>query len=377
VGHILFCGVNFDQRPQGINSGRLARALMAQGTQVSVVCGRQKSSPSIDDLDVRSVSIAPRHPRALWNAYASLRGDHPCNHYWWTRRVSALALDRMPDVVYGRAWPYSSLVGAAALAKRIDRPLWLHFSDPFPAPPKVRERDHVMQGLREIAGQAVGATFTNAEEAAYQVRHLPGVSNDWAHVLNHIAPPPQTFGPSESGLLFAYIGAFSASRPADTLLAGFAKYLETVSGATLHCVGTKPARVVPIAESLRISGQVRVEPFTRDIATWQRKASVLVAVDWLSGEPVYLLTKIVESFVVDRPVLLLTQRNSPGFKLAAHCPDSVVCVTSTDPDAVAQGFEAAAAIARRGADYASRQRLMEPFSAENVATRCAQLLLGR
>jgi glycosyltransferase involved in cell wall biosynthesis len=378
TGHILFCGINFDAKPQGINTGKLVRALLDQGVDVTVVCGKEKSTPRLEHerAQVLPVSVEPRHPAWLWRAVAAVSGHHACNHYLWTRRVSRLRPQRLPDVVYGRAWPYSSLVGAAALARAIDRPLWLHFSDPFPAPPKTAEYPYVMRGLRQIAQQARGATFTNAEEAAYQLRQLPALAPDWAQVLNHIAPPPRLFGPPPPPAPFVYIGSFSDSRPPDALLRGFARYRADEPGARIHCVGTRPEKVLPAAARYQVASAVQVEPYTRDIAAWQARASVMLAVDWLAGEPVYLLTKIVESFVVDRPVLLLTQAGSPGAKLAAQVPDTVVCVTSTDPDAVADGFRRAAALSRNPGDYAARLRLMEPFAAAQVAQRCANLLLA-
>lgn len=377
-GHILFCGVNFDAKPQGINTGKLVRSLLDRGLDITVVCGRQKSAPSIahPNLVVAPLSVEPRHPQWLWQLVAATSGHLPCNHYLWTRRVSAFQPSRKPDVVYGRAWPYSSLVAAAALAAALSKPLWLHFSDPFPAPPKLEEYPHVMRGLARIAQQARGATFTNAQEGAYQLRHLPPLGEGWAQVLNHIAPQAQTFGPSPTSTKFVYIGSFSDSRPPDALLAGFARYAATVPEARIHCVGTRAEKVLPAAGRCGVSERVQVEPYTRDIASWQAQASVLLAVDWLAGEPVYLLTKIVESFVVDRPLLLLTQAGSPGARLAAQCPDTVVCVTSTDPSAVAEGFRRAAEIAHSPGDYDRRRRLMEPFSAERVAARCEQLLLG-
>jgi hypothetical protein len=134
--------------------------------------------------------------------------------------------------------------------------------------------------------------------------------------------------------------------------------------------------VLPAARTYGVAHRVVVEPFTRDIAAWQARAGVLLAVDWLAGEPVYLLTKIVESMVVDRPLLLLTQPGSPGARLAAQSPDTVVCLTQSDADTVAEGFGRAARMAQAPGDYDARERLMEPFAASRVAERCANLLLG-
>lgn len=379
-GHILFCGVHFDARPQGINSARLVRAMLDIGLQITVLCGAEKSVTtrlSHPNLSLVPIRIAPRHPRKLLQWLAQARGHLPCNHYLWSQRVARYRPARPVDVVYGRAWPYSSLVGAANIADALDLPLWIHLCDPIPPPHTGRDHDYVMQGLAQIALKARGATMLNDRALAYQLKFLPPRPEGWAQVVNNIAPPPSTFGPAQTDQCFVYIGSFSASRPADALFAGFAEYARAQPAARIHCVGTGVDNVRPAARRCGVEAQIVVEPFTRDIAGWQAKASVLLAVDWLVGEPVFMLTKLLESFVVDRPVLLLTQPDSPGARLASQFPDTVVCVTSSDPQSVAEGFARAAQMLRSPGDYAARLRGMEAFSAQRVARRCASLLLGR
>ena len=378
--HILICSVNFDARPEGICTGRLVRALLEQDVRVTVVCAREKSQLGFAHplLDVRALPVGLRHPQVVWHALARARGELPSNHYSWTRRAALITLNEVPDVIYGRAWPFSSLVAAQMLAQRLQKPLWLHFSDPFPPPPSTREATYVMHGLRQLASQARGATFTNAQAASYQLRQLGLNTPDWAQVLNHVAPEARQFGAPvierDIAARFVYLGSFHATRPADPLLAGFAAYLQTGAHAHLHFVGTKPDQVQPGIQHHGLQAQISVEPYTQDVPAWQARASVLLAVDWLQGEPVYLLTKVVEALVVDRPLLLITQPGSPGDRLASQCPDTVVSVTSSEPAAVAQGLARAQALSARPGDYARRHALMQEFAAPEVARRCIQLL---
>ena len=378
--HILICSVNFDARPEGICTGRLVRALLDQDVRVTLICAREKSRLGFAHplLDVRALSTGLRHPQWLWHALARARGELPSNHYGWTRRAASIELDELPDVIYGRAWPFSSLVAAQMLAQRLKRPLWLHFSDPFPPPPSTREAAYVMHGLQQLAAQARGATFTNAHAARYQLRQLGLNTPAWAQVLNHVAPQAQQFGPpvieQNIAARFVYLGSFHATRPAQPLLAGFAAYLRTGVQAHLHFVGTRRDQVQPDIQHHGVQARVSVEPYTQDVPGWQARASVLLAVDWLHGEPVYLLTKVVEALVVDRPLLLITQPGSPGDRLASQCPDTVVSVTSSEPAAVAQGMARAQAMSARPGDYARRRALMQEFAAPEVARRCIQLL---
>lgn len=374
--HILVCGVNFDAHPEGVCTGRLVRALLDSGAEVVVVCARQKSRLDLKHPGLRlvPVGVGMRHPQWLWRIVARLCGRLPSHQYPWTRRVAKLELEAMPDVVYARAWPYASLVAGHALARRLDKPLWLHFSDPFPPPPNTEESAEVMEGLAQVAKDAVGATFTNQQAADYQLRFLPERPTGWARVLSHVAPPARTFGPPKNDSCFVYLGSFHASRPADPLVAGFARYLERAPEARLHFVGTKPKQVEGLIERLGVRRSVSIEPFTQDVPGWQQRASVLVAVDWMLGTPVYLLTKVVEALVVDRPLLLITQPGSPGAELAQSCADTVACVFSTAPGAIAEGLAQAAGMARSPGNYAARQSLMEPFRADQIARHCLVMM---
>lgn len=378
-GHILFCGVTFDARPQGINAGRLVRALLDLGLEITVLCGREKSASTPfthPRLHLESFSVEPRNPKLPFQWLARAQGQLPCSHYLWSQRVARYRPARRPDVVYGRAWPYGSFVGAYNVSRALELPMWMHFSDPIPAPPKLRDHEYVMQGLRRIADHAQGASFVTEQALRYELQFLPPKPAGWAQTLNHIAPEPAEFGAPDGDTRFVYIGSFSDSRPPDALLAGFARYAQAVPDARIHCVGTRADSVRPAAQRAGVAERVLLEPYTRDIQAWQARASVLLAVDWLAGEPVYMLTKTIESMVVDRPLLLLTQAGSPGAALAAQCPDTVVCVTSTAADAVADGFARAAQMARRPGDYAARRALLAPYAADQVARRCASLLLG-
>lgn len=381
--HILICSVNFDARPEGICTGRLVRALLEQDVRVTLVCAREKSRPGFSHplLDLRALSMGLRHPQWLWHALAGARGHLSSNHYVWTRRVASIALQDTPDVVYGRAWPYSSLVAAQMLAQRLQRPLWLHFSDPFPAPPRDTEAAYVMRGLQTLAAQARGASFTTEQAADYQLRQLALNRPNWAQVLNHVAPTERTFGllqpEPNAPARFVYPGFFHATRPPEPLLAGFAAHVRSGANAHLHFVGTKPLQVRSGIQRHGLESRTSIEPYTQDVMSWYQRASVIVAVDWLEGEPVYMLTKVVEALVVDRPLLLITQAGSPGDRLASQCPDTVVSLTSSAPADVARGMARAQAMASQPGDYARRRALMREYSGPEVARRCIQMLLKK
>ncbi|MGQ0529887.1 MAG: hypothetical protein ACT4PG_08770 [Panacagrimonas sp.] len=103
------------------------RALLDDDVRVTVVCAREKSRLGFAHplLDLRALPMGLRHPQWLWHALARGRGHLPSNHYVWTRRAASAPPPDLPDVVYGRAWPYTSLVAAQMLAQRLQKPLML------------------------------------------------------------------------------------------------------------------------------------------------------------------------------------------------------------------------------------------------------------
>ncbi len=372
--HIGITSVLFDRKPEGICTGRLVRALLQRGHRITLATStKAESGFNHPNLRVFSAAHGPRYPRWFFKALARARGGIYSNFYLWSRAISEVDFaGDIPDVFYGRAWPHASLVPAYLLAKRYERPLLFHFSDPFPRPSDDIE-PRLMAELQKMVDEADALTFTNKQTIAYQQRYLR-FDPQQAFILPHVAPEAFDFGEPGIPGHFYHAGAFSPDRPVAPLLDGFSLHVASHPNSRLFLVGAPSRYVTPEIASRGLQNTVQVLPFTRDIREVFRRAGVLVSVDAFLEEPIFTPTKIIDYLVSDRPVLALTPPKSPVYELVSRHPDSTIAVTDYSPASVAAGLDAALKLEWNRGSFENRWKAMDTFRPGNVVRQFEQIV---
>ena len=371
--HVLICSYEFDLGSEGICTGRLVRALLDAGCQITLVTSpTAKTAFAHERLDYRVVSQTPLRPAKFFFHLAPILGHIPTRFcYVWSRRVARLRLERPPDLVYGRAHPFQSVAGAHGLASRCRLPLFTHFSDPMPSP--FWEKGHpeyarTLSGVCRLISDSQALTLTTREAISFE-EAMVGKLDGKAFVLNHVAPAP-TFLPlpqRDIGKVFGYFGLFYGNRNASVLLRGFAQHLRKQPKDRLLFVGTEPSSVLPEAASLGIETAVRVMGRVDDVRCVMAEVDVLVATDSFSSAPVFLSTKLVEYLVVNRSVMLISPEDSPGAKLLSRFPQTTTLVSKEQASDVSEGLARSAACATDDSPYKQRFAQMVDFSPKAVA----------
>ncbi len=374
--HVCITSILFDKKPEGICTGRLIRALLDGGHKVTVLTSSKEGSllqhPCLNKV---VFSHRPRYPRAVFEILAKLEGGIANNFYFWSKKAAGHDFaEDIPDVFYGRAWPHASMIPAYRLAQRYQRPLILHFSDPFPAPNEnLVFDDDFFRGLQQMVDAAGAITFTNDETIAYQREYLDFEVSK-AHVLNHVSPKPVIFGnPGQAGY-FYHVGGVGPSRSPVPLLKGFALHLSSYPGSRLYFVGAHAKYVEPEVDALGLSSAVKVLPFTHDVQTVFEKAGVLVSIDTLVEPAIFTPTKIVEYMVTDRPILAITPKNSPVSKLLTRVPETGVVVNDYSPQAVARGMAEVTQEKWNRERYEARLASMSDFSAAAIVNKFEEIV---
>lgn len=388
--HLHICLVSYEygaaQGPEGICTQRLAEALCREGVRVTVITS-EKAEVVLGQWNVTSVirvSSLPFRPRFLWGLVEKVL----CNwrffgnnyHLFWQARVWRRNLPEDVNVIYGRSMPLSGCLAAWRLVKRSGLPLFIHFSDPVLSP-WYRPSPMPLRLLRRYYGKLVsaasGISFVTPDAIAYSEQAMGIRLTKKSFVLPHVAPAPLLLGPKpdSSAPTFLYAGRFYGARTPEKLLAGFAKFLEWSPKAIFRFLGPESECILPAASRLGISSSIEVLPFTRDVTSAFRDADVLVALDAFHGAPVFMSTKIIEYLVTDRPVLLLSQPNSPAARLASRFPETALNA--------GEGADEIASAMRRllspvdDAAYQRRLDAMEEFSPSRVARSLMETIAER
>lgn len=375
--HIGITSVLFDAKPEGLCTARLIRALLAAGHRITLFTSdKARTDFTHANLKVHVYPSRPRYPRAVFDALAKLRGHIPNNFYLWGRKVAAHALtsDDVPDLFYGRAWPHAGLVASYELAKQFDRPLMLHFSDPFPPPNESVPDQPFFNDLQTIVDRASLITMTNQASVDYQKQFLKQ-GGDKLRILHHVAPETDSADDAlpRTPYSYYYLGAIAPPRPARLLLEGFKQHLQQYPKARLNFVGSRPEHLQTHIAELELEQQVVIHPYTQQPQRFIDAAAGLISVDVNAQPALYTPTKIVDYLMSDRPVLALTPAGSPVSELISG-DKTGVAVTEYNAKAIADGFNALAQIEATPEQSAQRKAMMQDFSPAGVAAQFDRLL---
>lgn len=362
--------MNYDASPEGICTGRLIRALLDHGFRITLLTSKKaRLDFQHPRLKVLVFAHRPREPRALFRLWAKAEGSFANNFFIWTRRVLKHEFaDDMPDIFYGRAWPYASLIPAYYFSKRLGVPFIAHLSDPIPPPNEPFKGPETLVDLQAMLGHASAVTITNPETVKYQQRFTP-MNPASTYVLPHVSPGIHDLPAAERGVQrYYYIGAIGNRRPIlPVVFAGFQQHLRDFPTAKMHFVNPKVNEVLPDIKRLSLERQIDILPFAEDIKTVLTPATALLSFEPEVENPIWTLTKTVEYLCANRCIFALTSRGSPTERMLSAFPDSCVVVSDYRPEAIAEGFDRLAGLNPSVEHFAERLEAMAEFKAENVA----------
>lgn len=359
----------FDFKPEGICTGRLARALLDYGFTVSLVTST-KSRVDLQHKQFTATTLAYglREPRFLFDALAKLSKRIPNNFYLWANKVEDITWQAsdMPDVFYGRAWPHASLVAAYQLAEKHNKPLVLHFSDPMPPSDAPVADKALLAGIQLMVDRADAITFTNQQTIDFQRRFIR-FDTEKAHVLPHVTMPCCTFTETATPQLAAYIGTARAKiAQVDAMVEGFAAFNAANSRAQLKFVGTDAEYINRLKSQVPVSN-IHCIDYVKDVKPEMQQAEVLVLVDPDVENPIVSSTKLLEYLGANRKVLGITPLGSPSDELLKRFPGSCVAVNDYNGEAIKQAYEQVFALKPDEQHYQTRAEAMVAFSPEKVA----------
>jgi hypothetical protein len=372
--HILICSALFDRKAEGICTGRLVRALLDAGIQITLVTS-DRADTTFRHKMLRTLvfPVQPRDPKWLFRAWARVTDGLDCNLYMWSRRAGRVRLDIRPDLVYARAWPDSSLMAGYRIAESHGLPLWIHLSDPFPPPGDSPLSPGRRSDLQRVVNRAQVCTFTNRKTLEYQTQHLRLPHPDWSEVVPHVAPEPADLGPRPKAQRFLYLGTFSRKRDPLILLQAFRLYLERRPQAHILFVGPESDMLRKRVKEQALEAHVSYDRYRVDNRSHMAQADVLIGLDNIGEEPMYSLTKTVEYLVVNRPFLHIVQPSSPDHELIMRFPQTTRTVAPESTEQIAEAMAYCMEVSEDPTLYAPRFEAMRAFDgaaiAENLIAR--------
>lgn len=381
--HVCITSVQFDTGPEGVCTGRLIRALLDAGFKVTLLTSsKARLGFEHPHFSVYVFSHRPREPRVLLRWFARLGGHFVHNFYVWGRKVSRFHFpsDSLPDLFYGRAWPISSLIPAYHLARRYDKPLISHLSDPVPPPNEPPATAGTLADLQRLVDHSKFVTFTNVETIDYQRRFLR-LPEGKAALLPHVAPGVTRLTTNYDNNAFYYIGAIgNREEVLKAVLRAFSCFHRECAEARLHFVTDRPSRVEALSRSLELQAvPIHVGPYAPSFREAVEPAGVFISFEPQVDTPIWTLTKMIEYLLTNRKILAVASPGSVTQSLMERFPESCVVVTDYSPEAIAKGFGQVARLRPSETHFNARFAAMADYRGDQVAVRfqgiCEQLLL--
>ncbi len=309
--------------PPDIRVEKEARALIAAGHQITLVCENRKNRPARKTW--RGIDIIRLKPQPVWwrrlnTAYLFLALKNPV----WEKQIARLIEEERPDAIHVHDLPF---VGAGVrLAKKFNLPLVADLHENFPAWLEFR-RGITTNPLEKL-------TFSPARFAAFEREILPrcdyiivvvdeaaarvqalGLPPDKIRVVGNtedtqaIPPPDQAVTLPPSKLTLLYVGGIGPDRGLDTAIKAMPQICRQVPDASLVVVGDGISRapLERLTAQLNLTGVVTFEgyqPFNR-VHSYIQASDICLVPHVASPEiNTTIPHKLFQYMVMKKPVLV-------------------------------------------------------------------------
>lgn len=258
-------------------------------------------------------------------------------------------LEHSPSIIYSRAQKHVSNVCGWRLNKATGMPWIAHFSDiwvtQYMRSPVVRSVARALE--RRILRDADRVVFVTHKAVDHVMRLYPESWRPKVHVIPHgyaREVPSAAILPGSRPLHLLHAGVFyPGSRTPETLFRALEKLnrQNPLQGRLkLTLLGGQGSDYLPLAQSLGIANIVEFKASVphEECQRLIGACDLPVMIDTLGHDGVFLPSKLIEYFAFQKPVLVLTERNSAVSQTLQDCHLPVADLT--DPQQIATTLEA-------------------------------------
>lgn len=281
------------------------------------------------------IEEAPFLHRLRRKIFRYRRYAHDYQKFYFLDAATDLLLQRLKngtgDILISFAQPWIDHVVALKVKRKFSSIPWLaHFSDPWTDSPYAKPNhashdDSDIELERAVIEAADAVVFVSDETAELVMRKYPQEWQSKVHVIPHICdadllkyiqPTPRP----DNRLYIVHTGNFYGMRMPTDFLHALARLNETHgarNSVVADFIGYIPDESRALVEELSLFGQVHflgpASYFSSLGAT--AAADVLLLIDAPADTSVFLPSKIVDYFLLDKPILGLTPHNGASARV--------------------------------------------------------------
>jgi glycosyltransferase involved in cell wall biosynthesis len=324
---------NVGHAATGIVTESLLLGLIAKGIDLKIFA-EKNTSHHFDDKSINTNSFFRIINKEIITKAAVAFLKYPFNEILWilsSLRVLLKINKKEPStliLVIASAGDMHLLELARLLSMKTHLPLYIHMTDPSPAPIMWKEKSYLRNGLRSIVKRCYkkASLFSNSNPFMlnYQLKELGDVKNPKAFfIYNPIIGSPVFKNNNQKNVTILYLGNILYNRRADEIIKAYVELISDYNNLKLQFVGIKS----PSLNHLNIEEDklktISVHSWTNNPEDFIRNASILLDFDAPFENDVFISSKLMKYLNTDVPIVLITPSNSPSQHLCKELPKSV------------------------------------------------------
>lgn len=262
---------------------------------------------------------------------------------------------------------YKEVMLGAYLAEKYNKKWVIYSVDAIPAPlewcPKKKLYKNASKFISKYISKCDGFFSANEQMLNYQLNKIADYNNVKGVVLT---PMRENYKLKEvnnnSEPIFLYTGYLYGPRKIDSLMQGFRMFLKDVPNAKIIFIGQNNTLYYESYNDLVQSGNLEIVGYTNDLLDYYKKATILLDINSIYDNDVYLSSKIANYLSLYKPIISISGLNSPCRNIFKEDESIIHCLH--DDEEVYNAMSKAYRL--EFIDIENRNKYIEMFSVECV-----------
>ena len=342
---------------------------LSQSAEVHLFCGDCFLEDSEINFKIFRQTFHHEKPQTNHRYYIIFKTDIRNLGWGWKFLPQFNGYDLILSVVsYGHYLPLSI---AKKISSSYGTTSFVYFVDAIPAPFPYLVNNHLRKSVlthvrhKLTYTKAVFSTCQEMSDYQRSILNLPHIK--YAELYNPgNRRDIQHYDNSDTGFTFTYTGQIYNPRNPSYLLEAFKLFVKDNPEARLCFVGTILIREYLEEHYPELMPVISVLDYQSDLTEVYKHSSCLVDISCEVDPDIYMSSKMVNYFSIDRPILSESSMQSPVRRIFGNIKSVFHCSHSTQSvyEAMCRIKETASSI-----DYADRKQLISDFSIESVVGR--------
>lgn len=333
---VLVITSNIGQGATGIVAENLILGIIERGVDVKII-SESNYSKVLREVEISTIICKPIINNEFITKLSITALSFPFNEIKWIKNVkicfTKITSAWEPDfiMVLTSAGGLHLIELGRILSKKHKIKLYIHSTDPMPAPVMWKEKPPLRRGIRNIMRRCFrhASLFSLSNETMlnYQLKMIGEDKREYAFVVpNPIRGPLVKRNESIENFNFLYLGNILFNRRPDNIISAFIEFAINHPKVRLQFVGKKNPDLTGMVIPENLAHTIEVLPWTNEPDEYIRKASVLLDFDAPFKNDVFISSKLIKYLNSDVPILSITCKNSPSEILLGELNESAVVI---------------------------------------------------